>query len=136
MSAIAYHRELIYSQLGELELRVADTMRLSVGLALNEWLMGTVRWAVDGALGERVRRVRSAVELSQTIALRQLEDKLASIELRMIWPLLYDICCDICLYHGHRRLPDPWQGRLASVTGRSQAKSPPGAENGQLAGPE
>ncbi|CDG85616.1 hypothetical protein GJA_5017 [Janthinobacterium agaricidamnosum NBRC 102515 = DSM 9628] len=33
MSAIADHRELIYSQLGELELRIADTMRLLVCLA-------------------------------------------------------------------------------------------------------
>lgn len=100
MASGAQERENIYVQLHQLEQALAQEMRRSAGDQLMDWRAGALRWVVDGHYGERVRRVRLAVDLSQTIALTHLEEKLSGISLRQVWPILADVCSDICLYIG------------------------------------
>lgn len=100
MQSDHFERAQCYSHLRQMELRLAREIRQSLGWQAVQWLNGAERWVVDGGYFERVRRVENAIDESQGIALQRLRQKLAGLDVDIIWPILREVCHDIALYIG------------------------------------
>jgi hypothetical protein len=100
MYATGFDRYDFYDRLERVASEFANEIRSRIGPSSHLFTHGgTLNWA-GSDLGQRVSRVRRAIEDSQSIAFRSLQKKLGGIRLDDVWPMLLEICHDVALYLG------------------------------------
>ena len=101
MPAANFNRDAFYASLREHEVALAHAMARRLRGERRHATHGDhERWCRAAHCGARAAQVRTAMEASEDIALRELQAALDGMGIDAVWPTLRELCHDFALYMG------------------------------------